>query len=257
MVKLVYCLHRLPHLKHEEFQHYWRENHGPLVQNTAAPVSIRRYVQTHTIDYTPKGNQQRSTLRSEPFDGVAELWYDRVDSLMPTQPTPEHRQAINSHVEDELNFIDRPRSPLWFTNEHILIDEMPEPQQSENTTSAIKLVYCLRRLSYLTREEFQHYWHENHGPLVRKQKDVLGIRRYIQSHTGYDGYNEILRASLDRPNAFDGIAELWWDNIETYYPENQTPERRAAAQELFEDEQRFIDVSQSPRWLAVEYIFVE
>jgi hypothetical protein len=176
---------------------------------------------------------------------------------MPTQQTPEHRQAINSHIEDELNFIDRPRSPLWFANEFVFINEMPALSQSENAISAIKLIYCLRRLPHLTREEFQHYWHQNHGPLVQKQKDVLGIRRYVQSHTGYDDYNEILRASLDRPTAFDGLAELWWDNIESYSPENPTPERRAAAQELYEDEQRFIDVSQSPRWLAIEYVIIK
>jgi uncharacterized protein (TIGR02118 family) len=257
MVKLVYCLRRLRHLTREEFQHYWRENHGPLVQGTAAPVGIRRYVQTHTIDYIPKVNQRQTNLHFEPFDGVAELWYDRIDSLMPAQQTPEHRQAINSHVEDESTFIDRARSPLWFADEHVFINEMPELQGSENAVTAIKLVYCLRRLPHLTREEFQHYWRENHGPLVQKQKDVLGIRRYVQSHTGYDEHNEILRAGLGRPNAFDGVAELWWDNIETYSPENQTPERRAAGQELFEDEQRFIDVLQSPRWLAIEHVFVK
>ncbi|HEY5625473.1 MAG TPA: EthD domain-containing protein [Dehalococcoidia bacterium] len=28
----------------------------------------------------------------------------------------------------------------------------------------IKLVYCLRRLPELTREEFQRYWRQNHAP---------------------------------------------------------------------------------------------
>jgi len=257
MVKLVYCLRRLPHLTREEFQQYWRANHGPLVKNTAKQADIRYYIQSHTIDYTPRRNQQRSTLRIEPFDGVAELWYDDVDSLMSTQQTPEHRRAINSHIEDELNFIDRPRSPLWFTDEHVFINESPVLPQTENTTSVVKLVYCLRRLPHLTREEFQRYWRDNHGPLVQKQKDILGIRRYIQSHTGYDDYNEILRVSIDRPIAYDGVAELWWDNIESYSPKNQTSERSAAIQELYADEQKFIDISQSPRWLSVEYVYVK
>jgi len=176
---------------------------------------------------------------------------------MSTQQTPEHRQAINSHIEDELNFIDRPRSPLWFTDEHAFINESHLFPQTENTTSVVKLVYCLRRLPHLTREEFQRYWRDNHGPLVQKQKDILGIRRYVQSHTGYDDYNEILRVSIDRPIAYDGVAELWWDNIESYSPKNQTSERSAAIQELYDDEQKFIDISQSPRWLSVEYVYVK
>jgi hypothetical protein len=41
----------------------------------------------------------------------------------------------------------------------------------------VKLVYCLRRLSNLSLEEFQRYWLETHGPLVRKHVQALGIRR--------------------------------------------------------------------------------
>ena len=31
MIKLTFCLRRLPHLTREEFQTYWREQHAPLV----------------------------------------------------------------------------------------------------------------------------------------------------------------------------------------------------------------------------------
>jgi len=59
MVKLVYGLRRLSHLSREEFQTYWRENHGSLVRRTAGPVNGRRYVQIHTIDFQrPAGARQ-------------------------------------------------------------------------------------------------------------------------------------------------------------------------------------------------------
>jgi hypothetical protein len=32
----------------------------------------------------------------------------------------------------------------------------------------VKLVFCARRLPHLSRAEFQRYWFENHGPLVKK-----------------------------------------------------------------------------------------
>ena len=47
----------------------------------------------------------------------------------------------------------------------------------------IKLVFCLRRRSELSREEFQRYWRETHAPLVRDHGAVLRIRRYLQVHT--------------------------------------------------------------------------
>src|SRR5881409_1469797 len=49
MVKLVFCLHRLPALSREEFQRYWRERHGPLVRESAKALGIRRHVQVHTL----------------------------------------------------------------------------------------------------------------------------------------------------------------------------------------------------------------
>ena len=36
MLKLMFCLHRLPHLSVEEFQDYWYNQHGPLVRSVAA-----------------------------------------------------------------------------------------------------------------------------------------------------------------------------------------------------------------------------
>ena len=50
MVKLVFCLRRLPHLSLAEFQEYWLQKHGPLVRSHAETLRIRRYVQTHTLD---------------------------------------------------------------------------------------------------------------------------------------------------------------------------------------------------------------
>ncbi|HBQ49001.1 MAG TPA: EthD family reductase, partial [Hyphomonas atlantica] len=48
MIKLTFCLRRLPHLSREEFQVYWREKHAPLVAKHAEVLGILRYVQNHT-----------------------------------------------------------------------------------------------------------------------------------------------------------------------------------------------------------------
>ncbi len=57
----------------------------------------------------------------------------------------------------------------------------------------IKLVYCLRRLPNLSREEFQRDWLETHGPLVRSRAQALRIRRYVQVHTLESSINDALR----------------------------------------------------------------
>ena len=116
----------------------------------------------------------------------------------------------------------------------------------------IKLVFCLRRLPQLTREEFQRHWHERHAPLVRAHAAALGIRRYVQTHTLEHPVNAALRASRGGPDAFDGVAELWWDSAEALGAASASPEGRAAAAELLDDERRFIDLAHSPLFVAVE-----
>jgi uncharacterized protein (TIGR02118 family) len=117
----------------------------------------------------------------------------------------------------------------------------------------IKLTFALRRLPTLSREEFQRYWLGQHGPLVRSFADVLGIRRYVQTHTGPDEIQVVLRASRDAPEPYDGLAELWYDSLEAIAIAVGTDEGRAAAIALLEDERRFIDHERSPLWLGEEH----
>lgn len=116
----------------------------------------------------------------------------------------------------------------------------------------IKLVFCLRRLPHLSREEFQRYWSDRHGPLVRQHAPALRIRRYVQTHTSDDALNATLQASRGGPDAFDGAAELWWDSAEDLSAALATPEGRAAGAALLEDERRFIDLARSPLFVAEE-----
>lgn len=117
MVKLVFCLHRLPSLSREEFQRYWRDTHGPLVRRHAASLRIRRYVQLHTIDDPINAALAASRGGPEPFDGIAELWWDSADELRAGTSSPEGQRAGAELLEDERRFIDLPRSPLWIARE--------------------------------------------------------------------------------------------------------------------------------------------
>ena len=57
----------------------------------------------------------------------------------------------------------------------------------------IKLTFCLTRASHLTREQFQRYWLESHGPLVRSFAPALRIKRYV-------------RADIHRPGPLAAVA---------------------------------------------------
>lgn len=105
-----------------------------------------------------------------------------------------------------------------------------------------RLVFPLRRLPHLSRDEFQAYWFDVHGPMVAAYAETLGIVRYQQVHTR----DEVRRTSVP---CFDGVAELWFDPARRSTEAGATA---AASAALLEDERTFIDHSASPVWVAEE-----
>ena len=117
MIKVVYCLRRRGDLTPEEFGRYWREIHAPLVLSHSQALGIRRYVQVHT-DHGEL-TQRLAGVRGcgQPFDGVAEIWYESREALAAAGQTPEGRSALRALVEDERRFVDLAGSAIWIGDE--------------------------------------------------------------------------------------------------------------------------------------------
>ena len=116
----------------------------------------------------------------------------------------------------------------------------------------IKLTFAVRRRTDIDPAEFHRYWRDQHGPLVRSLQPALGIRRYVQTHRIETPLNEVLRAGRGALEPFDGVAELWWDDLDSLVAAASSSEGSAAGQTLLEDEARFIDLDQSALWLGQE-----
>jgi uncharacterized protein (TIGR02118 family) len=121
MLKLVFCLRRRPELSREEFQRYWREHHAPLVRRHAETLGIRRYVQLHTLESSLNDALARPRQGPEPFDGIAELWWDDTDALAASARGDAGRAASRALIEDERRFIDFSASPIWIAEEHEVV----------------------------------------------------------------------------------------------------------------------------------------
>lgn len=85
----------------------------------------------------------------------------------------------------------------------------------------IKIVGLLTRKAGTTHEQFVRHWFDIHGPLAHA---VPGIRRYVQSHiTGTRTRPDIPETEVE----VDGIAELWYDDMESFQRAAATPEMKA------------------------------
>jgi hypothetical protein len=120
-MKVIYCLRRLPELTPEEFRQHWLEVHGPLVRAHQQALRIVRYVQVHT-DYGPFLEKLRAFRGSpEPYDGVAEIWYQSREALETLGRDPAGREASRKLLEDERRFVDSARSPIWTGEERVIV----------------------------------------------------------------------------------------------------------------------------------------
>jgi uncharacterized protein (TIGR02118 family) len=117
----------------------------------------------------------------------------------------------------------------------------------------VKLVFCCRRNPAMSPQEFQRYWLEEHGPLVRSLRRALPqMRRYVQSHTLDGPVNQAIRSGRGAKPAYDGITEVWFDDVEGITGLS-TEEAVAAARQLFEDESRFLDLAECSVFVTAEH----
>ena len=115
----------------------------------------------------------------------------------------------------------------------------------------------IRRRTDLPEDEFHRYWREEHGPLARELLTSLGARRYVQTHTLGSQLNDALADSRGTAEAYDGLAEVWWDSLEALAATVGSEEGQQANARLTEDEARFIDLERSSLFLSEEHTFID
>ncbi len=103
----------------------------------------------------------------------------------------------------------------------------------------VKLVYCITRRRGMSLEEFSRYWRDVHGPIGRR---IPGLRRLVQSHPAPHPTDL-------SPPPFDGMAELWFDDLAALEAARRSPEWRASSA----DEAHFIDATRTALFLTEEH----
>jgi uncharacterized protein (TIGR02118 family) len=123
MIKLIMCVYRRPELSRDEFQDYWLNKHGPLLQKFATSYKVCRYVQSHTMDTPLNKAVQDSRGISQEYDGIAELWWESESEFIDAINSIEGKKLRTVFLDDEAKFLDFSRSAAFFTKEHVLVGQ--------------------------------------------------------------------------------------------------------------------------------------
>ena len=121
----------------------------------------------------------------------------------------------------------------------------------------LKINLCIKRKPDMTREEFHSYWKGPHKETVKQVAGPLGMRRNVHNRIFSTEIDDRIRQGRGAlPDDYDGVAESWFDSLEALSSASSTEEGRKAAQLLAEDEERFIDFSQSKIFFVEEEVVI-
>jgi len=109
MIKVSVFLTRRPGLTHEQFSQYWQEKHAPLVMSLDVfKTHVRHYTQQHSLNNALEG------FPVVPYDGIAELWFDDLSSVMTISGHQDYASIV---AKDEGNFVDRTKTVMFVSSE--------------------------------------------------------------------------------------------------------------------------------------------
>ena len=255
MIRLVYLLRRQPGMSLAEFQHYWRNQHGPLVAGFAGDLNILRYVQTHSLDDPANQAVQQARGNMEPhYDGVAELWWSTEAELEAALGSAAGQAAAAALLEDERTFIDLPASPLWLAYEYPQVNPVPENITATVKSGVVRVFFPLRHQAQLSEEAARHYWLTQHGPIVRSHAQAAGTLCYRQVHRANSPLDAQLQAARGtQVESYLGHAEAWVDRGTA----PRSEEARRASETFIADEHNFIDMERSTIWFGKEHTLID
>jgi uncharacterized protein (TIGR02118 family) len=108
----------------------------------------------------------------------------------------------------------------------------------------VKYIICAKRKAGMTWEEFDGYWRNHHGAVVKSVPEFTRhVRKYVQCHLVGGA------APLGAVGDYDGVAELWFDSVE----ELETAFREPRYLEIIRpDELTFADLSKCISFITEE-----
>ena len=117
----------------------------------------------------------------------------------------------------------------------------------------IRMTIALTRQAHMSSSEFQDYWLNEHGELVKSLAEALGIKRYVQTHAIVP--ENFKDEKYNRP-PYDGLAEVWYYSYDDFLAHIKSDAGKKSALLLREDELKFAQTELSLTWWSNQHQIV-
>jgi len=190
MLKRIILLCRKDGLSRSDMLSYWQHKHAPLaMQSPEWFDSTERYTQNHIGEQVGGGPFD--------FDGMVESWQRPAGTVGRSFPdTKAYKEVVGP---DELKFVDRESSVLFFVNERVLIERM----------QGVKVLSFVAGRPEIDSEAFSARWLAWHADMQRRFPGFWStLRGYVQNLV-VPGSMKVLGRPAEVPALrIDGMAEL-------------------------------------------------
>ena len=113
MIKLVQCIHSRPGLSPMEFRNAWKR-YGELLRASLDTLGASEVELTTTLAVEANVELILSRDTAEPFQAMAEIWWDNATVLEEALETPEGTALVERIREFQETFMDIPRCAFFF-----------------------------------------------------------------------------------------------------------------------------------------------
>lgn len=205
MIKLVGVPTRKPGWSRKEFYDHYYGRHGPL---SATVKEFGKYCSQYIQSYTTMADDEKPLFpNGSQRDGLTELWFDNVESLVKAYQEPDYMRILRT---DEMRFVNLDAILVALCEEHELFRqqiEAPADKQWAHEPRHRLFVFRAARAGVGGRE-FQKRWLAAAPRIMDAAPFKTFVRRYVQSHV-MDPVS-ILPGACE----YDLIDEFWFDTGE-------------------------------------------
>ena len=194
--KMIFLIKRRAEASRDELVANWFKNHMPDV--VAGQEQAAADGKVHATKYIATLFDQRPG-RDVPWDGMAQLWFDRA---IPNPPEPHGTVPRDTFQQKAEPYVG------WATTEYVVIDgALPvEPNTLNEPFPAtrsgfFKVSFLVPARDGIDYDAAFRHWLEAHAPNVRGVMGEIGGLRYVVNHS-QDPANE----------SYLGMAELYFRN---------------------------------------------
>jgi|TARA_B110000240_G_C13436274_1_gene425980 hypothetical protein len=259
MFKISFYVRRKKEVLANDFREYWLGEHAQIQKQYLEALGVRSYIKCAALPNDPVGIASVDAYQTgtDHYDFVDHWVFNDIETLKATNKKTDLKAAMQCSFESEAKYVDFSRSNVAMSVD--LVQFFPvDDYRATIDNSFVKIYYCVRKLSELTRAEAQLHWNTCHGALSRQDIKYSVQSKYIQAHNIDSTFVDELaqKRGYDVDPDFIGHAEGWIDT-NTRVLEFSADEYAEVVAMSMDDIDLFTDKKRSQLFVSKEYYIID